>query len=122
MNISFHLSANREREKRADQERRRREYEREELKDEQDAKRWRVRRIRVIEKNRRRLLVPDPPAPLRQRPYLRPVIDQSEALQGMIEELRLDNRPGETAIIEVAAERRRLERRLDKIDRIIGGD
>jgi hypothetical protein len=64
---------------------------------------------------RRRPAVPVPPAPLRQRAYLRPVIDQSEALQGMMGGLRLDDRLGERVIVDAAAERRRLEER----DRVI---
>ena len=65
---------------------------------------------------RRRPAVPVPPAPLRQRPYLRPVIDQSEELQGMMGGLELDDHLGETVIIHAAAERRRLAER-DRIMR-----
>lgn len=63
---------------------------------------------------RRRPAVPVPPAPLRQRPYLRPVIDQSQALQERLGGLRLDDRLGERVIVDAAAERRRLA----EIDRI----
>jgi len=112
---SFDLRAEREREERADRERRRRALEREELEAERQESRRREERMRAIDDEiRRRPAVPVPPAPLRQRPLLRPVIDQSEALQGMMGGLRLDDRLGERVIVDVAAERRRLA----EIDRI----
>ena len=106
---SFDLRAELEREERADRERRRRALEREELQAEREESRRRQERMRAIDDEiRRRPAVPVPPAPLRQRPYLRPVIDQSQALQGMMGGLRLDDRLGERVIVDAAAERRRL--------------
>ena len=109
---SFDLRAEREREERAERERRRRALEREELEAEREEERRREERMRALDEEiRRRPAVPVPPAPLRNRPYLRPVIDQSEALQGMMGGLRLDGRLGERVIVDAAAERRRLEER-----------
>jgi hypothetical protein len=110
------LDREREREERADRERRRRALEREELEAEREESRRRAERMRVLDDEiRRRPAVPVPPAPLRQRSYLRPVIDQSDALQGMLGGLRIDDRLGERVIVDAAAERRRLEDR----DRVI---
>jgi hypothetical protein len=57
---------------------------------------------------RRRPPVPFPPAPLRQR-QLRPVIDQSQVLQGMMGGLTLHDRAGERALLAEAEIRRRAE-------------
>ena len=112
---SFDLRAEREREERADREHHRRVLEREELEVDREELRRREQRIQAIDDEiRRRPAVPIPPAPLRQRPYLRPFIDQSEALQGMIGGLRLDDYLGERVIADDAAKRRRLA----EIDRI----
>lgn len=106
------MRAEREREERADRERRRRQLEREELEAEREEERRRAERMRALDDEiRRRPAVPVPPAPLRNRVYLRPVIDQSEALQGMMGGLRLDGRLGERVIEDAAAERRRAEER-----------
>ena len=109
---SFDLRAEREREERADRERRRRQLEREELQAEREEERRRAERMRALDDEiRRRPAVPVPPAPLRNRAYLRPVIDQSEALQVMMGGLRLDGRLGERVIEGAAAERMRADER-----------
>lgn len=112
---SFDLRAEREREERADLERRRRALERDELEADREELRRREQRMQAIDDEiRRRPAVPVPPAPLRQRAFLRPVIDQSLALQERLGALRLDDHVGERVIVDAAAERRRLA----EIDRI----
>ena len=61
------------------------------------------------EEIRRRPAVPVPPRPLGQRDYLRPVVDQSEVLQGMMGGLTI--RDERLAILEEVEARRRLENR-----------
>lgn len=99
---SFDLRAEREREEAAH--RRRREDA------ELDAEIRRARRIREQDEEiRRRPAVPIPPRPLGQRPFLRPVVEQSQALQTMMGGLTLNERIGERTLVDTAAERRRLE-------------
>lgn len=69
-----------------------------------EAERRREERIKQQDEEIRRR----PPIPLRQRPYLRPVIDQTQALLGG---LSLSDRPGERILIAEAEERRRREER-----------
>ena len=65
------------------------------------------------EEIRRRPAVPVPPAPLRDGAYLRPaVINQSEALQGIMGGLRIDERLGERVLDQAAEQRIRLDERL----------
>jgi len=106
---SFDLRAEREREERA--ERRRRESQAE-----LDAEMRRARRIaEADEAIRRRPAVPIPPRPLGQRAFLRPVVQvdqsqsQSQALTGVMAGLTLNERIGERALVDGAAERRRRE-------------
>ncbi len=106
---SFDLRAEMEREER---ELRRRAVEMEKREMEREEERLRAERMRALDEEiRRRPAVPVPPAPLRQRAYLRPVINQSDSLQGMMGGLRLDGRLGERVIYDAAAERLRLEER-----------
>lgn len=79
------------------------------------AERRREQRIREQDEEiRRRPAVPIPPQPLRERQYLRPVIDQSETLHGMLENLAIRDERGlaqERALISESETRRRLEER-----------
>lgn len=102
---SFDSRARREQEEREREERRRKRNEREERQAELEVDMRRAQRI--AEQNeaiRQRAALP--PAPLKQRAFLRPVIDQSEVLQDMMGGLVIDDR---RAIIDTAAERRRRE-------------
>lgn len=85
-----------------------------------EQERRREQRIREQDEEiRRRPAVPIPPQPLRERQYLRPVIDQTEALHGMLDSLAIrDERSlaGERALISESEMRRRLEER-DRIAR-----
>ncbi|KAH7348614.1 hypothetical protein BKA65DRAFT_550682 [Rhexocercosporidium sp. MPI-PUGE-AT-0058] len=85
-----------------------------------EASRRREQRIREQDEEiRRRPAVPIPPRPLRERQFLRPVIDQSEALTGMLDNLAIrDERSlaGERALISESEMRRRLEER-DRVAR-----
>ena len=77
-----------------------------------EAERRREERIRQQDEEiRRRPRVPFTPAPLRQRQFLRPVIDQTQALQGMMGGLSLNDTAGERALIAEAEIRRRMEER-----------
>jgi hypothetical protein len=97
---------------REERELRRRAVEMEKREMEREEERLRAERMRALDEEiRRRPAVPVPPAPLRQRAYLRPVINQSDSLQGMMGGLRLDGRLGERVIYDAAAERLRLEER-----------
>lgn len=60
---------------------------------------------------RRRPPVPLPPTPLRQREFLRPVIDQTSTLQGKIGNLGLGDSVEERVLINDAETRRRMEER-----------
>lgn len=61
-----------------------------------EAEKRREERIRAHDEDiKRRPAVPLPPAPLKHREFLRPVVDQSENLQGMMGGMRLDDRPRE---------------------------
>jgi len=109
---SFDSRARREAEELERREDERRRVEREERIAVLEAERRRAERIRQQDEEiRRRPAVPFPPAPLRQRQFLRPVIDQSDALQGMMGRLSIDDRAGERALIAEAEIRRRMEER-----------
>ena len=105
---SFDLRAEREREERDRHERHRHEEREREMDSE-------IRLARLIAQQdaeiRSRPAVPIAPRPLGQRPYLRPVVDQSQALQSMMNGLSLSNRVGERALVEAAADRRRREQK-----------
>ncbi|KAH7371315.1 hypothetical protein BKA64DRAFT_715494 [Cadophora sp. MPI-SDFR-AT-0126] len=79
------------------------------------AERRREQRIREQDEEiRRRPAVPILHQPLRERQYLRPVIDQSETLHGMLENLAIRDERGlaqERALISESETRRRLEER-----------
>ena len=87
---SFDLRAEREREERAKREQERTQRQREAQLEEE------VRRARLIaeanENINRRTAVPIAPLPLRQRSYLRPVVDQTEALQERFGAMTLNGR------------------------------
>lgn len=109
---SFDSRARREAEELERLEEARRRAERDERIAELQAERRREERIRQQDENiRRRPAVPFPPAPLRHRPFLRPVVDQTHALQGMMGGLSLGERIGERTLIAEAETRRRLEER-----------
>jgi len=106
---SFDSRARREVEELERLEEERRRIERDERIAALEAERRREERIRQQDAEiRRRPAVPFPPAPLRQRAYLRPVVDQSQVLQGMMGGLTLD---GERTLIAEAEARRRMENR-----------
>ncbi|KAL3425028.1 hypothetical protein PVAG01_04309 [Phlyctema vagabunda] len=93
------------------EERRRKRVEKEEREVEREAERRRAERIALQnEEILRRPAVPMPPRRLEERPYLRPVVDQSAALQDAIGALALEDRAIERAA-EQAAERRRKDER-----------
>lgn len=109
---SFDSRARREAEELEYWEEQRRRAERDERIAELEAERRREERIRrQDEEIRRRPSVPFAPAPLRQRQFLRPVIDQSQVLQGMMGGLNLNDRVGERALIAEAEIRRQMEER-----------
>jgi hypothetical protein len=77
-----------------------------------EAERRREERIwQQDEEIRRRPHVPLPPTLLRQRQSLRPAVGQSDALQGMMGSLDLNDRAGERALIAEREMRRRMEER-----------
>jgi len=109
---SFDTRARREAEELEYREEQRRRAERDERIAILEAERRREERIRQQDEEiRRRPPVPFPPAPLRQRQFLRPVIDQTQVLQGMMGGLSLNDTAGERALIAEADIRRRLEER-----------
>jgi hypothetical protein len=111
---SFDSRARREAEEIQLLEERRRREERDERIAYLEAERRREERIRQQDEEiRRRPPIPFPPAPLRQRQFLRPVIDQTRALLGG---LSLDDRAGERVLI-AEAENRRLTEERDRATR-----
>lgn len=108
---SFDSRARLEAEESARRDLARREREREERIAALEAERRRDDRIRAHdEKIRQRPAAPVPPAPLRHREYLRPVITQPELLPGMGGlTIRDERAAGERALKEAAEIRRRLE-------------
>jgi len=106
---SFDSRARREAEEIQLREEQRRRAEREERIAFLEAERRREERIKQQDEEiRRRPPVPFPPAPLRQRPFLRPVIDQTQAL---LNGLSLNDRAGERTLVAEAEIRRRTEER-----------
>lgn len=104
---SFDSRARREAEELEHREEQRRRAERDLRIAELEMERRREERIRQQDEEIRRR----PPVPLRQRPFLRPIIDQTQVLQGMMDGLNLNDRAGERALVAEAEIRRRMEER-----------
>ncbi|RFU24544.1 hypothetical protein B7463_g11796, partial [Scytalidium lignicola] len=101
---SSHTSFDSRTRREAEEEERRREQRRQE---DEEAVRRRAERIAAQDEEiRRRPAIPVPPKPLRQREFLRPVVNQSAVLDGIVDDRHLEDR-----LDAAAAEKRRHEER-----------